>query len=1340
MNKLFKKLPLPVKLLLIGLIPLLFILYLSIQVNNEKNEKLEVMAKFMNQVNQSTAISKLIDELHIERRHAYAYLFKRTTQATVVLQRPQTDAAINTIKQNYAERLGDFTRYTLLDNISEIRNRIDKNEATPSDIMAFYTSAILRLGSLNPVSSENISYLQPVVKNQAGQKILNDMATYTGTMRIAVYTMLVTGKSDGTDIANLARDYNVYKTFETEFLQKGSDSNIKGYKQLKTSGEVKQTLDQIEAIIRSGGMNNTYDADRWWEVSAKAMDEIKELQRSSVKTISEKVSEIFREEQAVKDRNLVILVIIIALVIFIIFYTTKSITDTLSDLKKAAQKIAVGGTGTGLTVESNDVIGSLADSIIQIENSNRQLAEVAMQIGKGNFDVEVKPRSEDDVLGNAILKMKADLQVFTKENEEKIWIQTGLTKITESVRGEKDILTLTKNVLESLSGYLDAQVGVLYSVKSRNILEFISGFAVTNTHLVPKHLSFGETLIGQAATTKKIIELNDVSDDFVKISSATGDMQPKHVVVIPLIHNDEIEGVIELASVHPFNDAAQKLISTASVSIAIALQTAKSRARLQELLEETQAQAEELQAQHSEMEHLNTELEAQTQRLQASEEELRVQQEELQQANAELEERTRLLEEKNQEIAERNQDIQKKAAELEQSTKYKSEFLANMSHELRTPLNSILLLSRLMSENPEKNLNDEQVEYAQVIQSSGHGLLSLIDEILDLSKIEAGKMTLEYEQLNIQTFNNNIRSLFEPMAKEKGIDFIVDVDKGVAATIETDKLRLEQVIRNLISNALKFTSEGSVKLEVKNENDGYVSFAVRDTGIGIPKDKQSLVFEAFQQADGSTRRKYGGTGLGLSISRELVKLLGGKMRLESEPGKGSCFSIIIPVSKEQKALHEEADEIVDHNEEPQQQTQDPQPITDKYKATIIPENIPDDRTAIGKNDKILLIIEDDTNFAKSLLEFAHKKGYKGIVAVRGDEGIDLAKKHKPVGILLDLQLPIKSGWEVIEELKKDPTTRHIPVHMMSSYEVKNESRIKGAIDFINKPMAFEQMQQVFQKLEHVLNKESKKVLIVEENPKHAKALAYFLETFNINSEIRDTIDDSVAALQSNADCVILDMGIPGQRSYEMLEQVKQQEGLENLPIIIFTGKSLSLAEEQRIRKYADSIVVKTAHSYQRLLDEVSLFLHLVEENKKPKEKNAYKKLGVLNEVVKDKTVLVVDDDVRNIFSLTKALEKLDVRVITALNGKEALQKLTDESKVDIVLLDMMMPEMDGYETATKIRQNRKWKDLPVIAVTAKAMTGDREKCIQAGASDYITKPVDIDQLISLLRVWLYERS
>jgi CheY-like chemotaxis protein/two-component sensor histidine kinase len=668
-----------------------------------------------------------------------------------------------------------------------------------------------------------------------------------------------------------------------------------------------------------------------------------------------------------------------------------------------------------------------------------------------------------------------------------------------------------------------------------------------------------------------------------------------------------------------------------------------------------------------------------------------------------------------------------------------------MSHELRTPLNSILLLSRLLSENIEKNLSPEQIEYAKVIMSSGNGLLTLIDEILDLSKIEAGKMELEYMETPVESIVDDIRALFQPVAKEKGLDFSIKVDASTPATIETDKLRLEQILKNLLSNALKFTSRGSVTLQINKPADQqhFITFSVKDTGIGIASDKQKLIFEAFQQADGSTRRKFGGTGLGLSISRELVKLLGGEIKVSSQPGKGSEFTIYIPVKKlaiETKDLlfiDEEEDADFKEVETVKQEVE-----RERFIAPITPESIPDDRDTIGPHDKTILIIEDDIPFAKSLLEFTHSKKYKGIVAVRGDEGIEMAKHFRPLGILLDLQLPVKDGWDVMDELKRTPETKHIPVHIMSSYEVKKESLHKGAIDFINKPVAFDQMQEVFAKIEKVVNQDLKKVLIVEENPKHAKALAYFLETFNINAEITNDTSHGVEALKkSDVNCVIMDMGIPDHHAYEMLEAVKKESGFENLPVIIFTGKSLSKAEESRIRQYADTIVVKTAQSYQRILDEVSLFLHLVEEGRQ-KEKNRlrFRKMGALQEVLANKKVMVVDDDVRNIFSLTRMLESHDMKVVSAVDGKEALELLQKNEDVNAVLMDIMMPEMDGYETMKRIRKMSKFRHLPIIAVTAKAMTGDREKCIQAGASDYISKPVDMDQLLSLLRVWLYDKG
>jgi signal transduction histidine kinase/DNA-binding response OmpR family regulator/CHASE3 domain sensor protein len=969
---------------------------------------------------------------------------------------------------------------------------------------------------------------------------------------------------------------------------------------------------------------------------------------------------------------------------------------------------------------------------------------ISDKIAQGNYEIRVNDQ-ESDALGNvagSLNRMAESLQYSFSLLSDKEWLQTGLAALNDKMIGDKDTDDLSKQVIEFLSTYTNSNVGAFYLLE-KNELHFAGGFSF----VAPKtreRIAISDGILGQCIATGKPILLKDIGPDNIAINHAIGQIKPSQIIAVPIFDGYTIKGAVELATIHLFDQKHIDFLNNSAANIGIAISSAQNRQRMQELLEETQAQSEELKTQHSELENLNSELEVQAEKLQASEEELKVQQEELKQANQELEERSRLLEEKNQLITERNLDIQGKADQLAQSTKYKSEFLANMSHELRTPLNSILLLSRLMSENQEKNLTPDQIEYAKVIRSSGNGLLSLIDEILDLSKIEAGKMKLEYQAVSLKEMVSDMNGLFAPVAREKNIEFRTHVADNIPEAVETDKLRLEQIIRNLLSNSLKFTSKGYVGLSVyiDDKKPEYFRMNVKDTGIGIPKEKQNVVFEAFQQADGSTRRKFGGTGLGLSISRELVKLLGGEITLRSEVDQGSEFEISIPIKKlTSKKTHDSlmpsaAPALLEPTRENGKQE-----FRKKFISTVIPENIPDDRQAISEGDKSILIIEDDVNFAKSLLDFSRTKGYKGIVAVRGDEGITLAKQFSPLGILLDIQLPVKSGWEVMEELKSTPETRHIPVHIMSSHEVKSESLLEGAVDFINKPFAFDQMQEIFKKIEYVLTHHPKKVLIVEENARHAKALAYFLETFEVNLEIRNEVSDAIASLKDkNVDCVILDMGIPNQKSYDTLDAVKKTPGLENLPIIIFTGKSLSQTEEMKIKQYADSIVVKTAHSYKRIIDEVTLFLHLMEKSKKDETPARYPKLGALDEVLKNKTVLIADDDMRNIFSLTKALEMYKMNVIAAVDGKDALAKLKENKSIDLVLMDMMMPEMDGYESTTAIRKEKRFKDLPVIAVTAKAMMGDREKCINAGASDYITKPVDIDQLLSLLRVWLYEST
>ena len=975
----------------------------------------------------------------------------------------------------------------------------------------------------------------------------------------------------------------------------------------------------------------------------------------------------------------------------------------------------------------------IEDKKYEMEKRIVAIKEIARQISMGNYGVNLDNQAQDDIgeLSGSLNSMSQSLKKSFDTLAENEWLQTGVANLNVKMVGEKDVFHLADDIIEFLCAYTKSQVGAIYLFKDDGYLHLKGQYALKGQNLAPV-LEVGEGLIGQAVRSGKSILLEDVPQGELTISYATGNIKPAQLLVLPIIRNSITIGAVELGNVGAFSDLQLHFLNLVLSDVGTALLGAQNRQKLQLLLEETQAQSEELQVQHNELEGMNAELEAQAQKLQASEEELRVQQEELLQSNQELEERSSLLEEKNELIEERNAEIQQKAEALELSTRYKSEFLANMSHELRTPLNSILLLSRLMAEN--EDMDREHQEYAEVIQSSGQGLLSLIDEILDLSKIEAGKMELDRANIRVDDVVNNMRSLFNPLANEKTLKFAINKFDDVPEFLHTDKMRLEQILKNLLSNAIKFTTEGAVTLDVKKDEAlNALVFSVTDTGIGIAEEKQALVFEAFQQADGSTRRKFGGTGLGLSISRELAKLLGGYINLESKEDEGSVFTLTLPLDKN-KGLHD----VKETTEKPAAAMETPTSRVTNLTVTNIPQDIEDDRDNILPDDKVILIVEDDTPFAKTLLDFTRKRDYKGLVAVRGDVGIEMAKAYKPLAILLDIQLPVKDGWQVMEELKSDPATRPIPVHIMSSLQVKKESLLKGAVDFINKPFAFEHMQEIFQKLEHALSRHPKKVLIVEENEQHAKALSYFLSNFNIQTEIVNQVGDSVSALhKSDVNCVILDMGIPDKHAYETLEVVKKTPGLENLPIIIFTGKNLSKGEENRIKQYADSIVVKTAHSYQRILDEAGLFLHLVEEKSKGKAKTP-KKFSELQDVLKGKTVLVADDDVRNIFSLTKMLEQHQMKVLAATDGKEALKLLEENPTVDVVLMDMMMPELDGYETTTAIRQNFKYRNLPILAVTAKAMMGDREKCIAAGASDYISKPVDMDQLVSLLRVWLYE--
>lgn len=1182
------------------------------------------------------------------------------------------------------------------------RNLLISSSISLIILMISSTASFLSIKSLLD-SNSWVNHTQEVIYN------LNAVSATITDAQTKMRGYLITGNTDYID------EFSIAEKVSLEYLEKLEELTEDNVVQQKRLDELKPLRTNFFRYLSNLSVKKKLQKDSLnFDLSEgkKLMDEL----RSKFKSIENSEQNLLKERIQNSERYgnysfiLIIVAFIIALIITVVFFARilRDHNERIILQNELERKDIE-------TAERLEVIGGLAS-----------------QISKGNYDVQIDDKKADTLgaLGSSLHEMKDSLKSSFELLSQKEWLQSGVASLNDKMLGEKTIQKLSKDVIEFLCQYTNSSAGVLYVLDGEELA--VSGGYSYIPSKNRERIRKGEGLIGQAISSGKMLELKTLSPDDIQINYALGQIKPTHIVALPLI-DFKVEGAVELASVYGFSVLQLEFLNLVANNIGIAIKATQNRKRVVELLEETKAQSEELQIQHSELEAINAELEAQTEKLQASEEELRVQQEELEQTNEELSERSVLLEEKNTEI-------QKKSEALEVSTRYKSEFLANMSHELRTPLNSILLLSRLLSENNNKNMNNEEIEFAKVIQSSGNSLLGLIDEILDLSKIEAGKMDLEFLDVSTKEITDTLHNLFYLVAKEKGINFEI-ISKDAPIVIKTDKMRLEQILKNLISNAIKFTERGTVSLEIKvdTDDDKIICFIVKDTGIGIPLEKQPLIFEAFQQADGSTKRKYGGTGLGLSISRELAKLLRGEIILHSKVNEGSTFTLCLPVLG--FAINKISVDKIPHAEVISEEQEETAEVKTRYISEVIPEEIEDDRNNIEEGDKVILIVEDDISFAKSLLAFTKKKGYKVVVAVRGDYALNFALIYKPVGILLDIELPVKSGWEVLEELKNNSHTKHISVHIMSSHKLKQESLLKGAVDFLDKPVAFDKIPEVFTRIEHIINKESQKVLIIEDNPKHAKALAYFLETYNINSEIKSEVSEGLSALnKEEVDCVILDMGIPDKQAYEILDGVKKNPGLENLPVIVFTGKSLSIKEELKIRKYADSIIVKTAHSYQRMLDEVSLFLHLVEEKKEANgKKESHKKLNSLNNILFDKKVLIVDDDVRNIYSLSKALEAFKMNVITAFDGKEAIKILDENPDTDVVLLDMMMPNMDGYETAEKIRSNPKFLNLAVIAVTAKAMTGDREKCIKAGASDYITKPVDVDQLLSLLRVWLYDK-
>ncbi|WP_034640925.1 response regulator [Desulfovibrio inopinatus] len=1013
----------------------------------------------------------------------------------------------------------------------------------------------------------------------------------------------------------------------------------------------------------------------------------------------------------------------------------------------------------------------------------------AISEGRLNETLELNQKDELGDLARALNHMAANLF----END---WLRRGKEELDNSMRGEHGLQDLSRRFIAVLSRHLEAQLGAIY-IHDDGILLLTAGFSYANRHDGSHRYKIGEGFIGQAAQERTMLIYNTAPKDAPVLDYGSGEETPNHFLAMPMVYDDKLIGVFMLGKHRAFTALQKRFIERNIEAIAILFNIAQSRRTIKSLLKrsedqqdellrsnmelERQAQAlkeseAELQAQQEELRVTNEELEEQTRALKESQSSLQAQQEELRVTNEELEQRTQALEQQKEAIRNKNaalvkakSDLNQKAKDLTAASKYKSEFLANMSHELRTPLNSILILSQLFSNNKEGNLTDKQMESAKAIHSSGADLLALINEILDLSKVESGKVELVIENTPLTTIIHDLQRVFRDVAQDKGIDFNISLAPDLPETISTDTLRIQQVLRNLLNNAFKFTSEGSVSLKIfppskellekiDLEGDDLIAFEVKDQGIGIPKSHQAAIFEAFQQVDGSTRRKYGGTGLGLSISRELVKLLGGTIHLESEEGVGSSFTVILPHRSlisldESPSIKRDVSARPTTDENNPLKTDGPVCRVEPTLDTTSPDDagapqdeerehselVKDDRKNITDQDRVLLVIEDDSTFAQVMRDFARERGFKCVVAEDGETGLHFADYFKPSAIILDIGLPGIDGWTVMERLKDNPSLRHIPVHFMSASDSSMDAMRMGAVGFLTKPVSMEKIQEAFSKIERIITKPVRKLLVIEDDPIQRDSIKQLIGNGDVETTTVSSGQEALQELNDHRyDCIVLDLGLDDMSGFELLDKIQQCENCTNIPVIVYTGRELSVDQDTELRKYAESIIVKGVKSPERLLDETALFLHRVESNL-PREKQRPVKMNHDKDAMfKDKTILVVDDDMRNVFALSNALEEKDLNVIVARNGQESIDKLKDHPEINLVLMDIMMPVMDGYEAMRAIRKNPQHKKLPIIALTAKAMKGDRNLCIEAGANDYLAKPVDTEKLLSMLRVWLYE--
>ena len=1352
----WKNLSIKTQLILILLIPVTGLVYLTVTDSTNTYNKYTKIDHSLQNINNIANLSKGINLINDERGLYMLSKFDSNKKGEYENKVKETSEWFLNYKTSDSTITKNLTIAKAL--LKKVRSVAEENQISSEEIFNQYVS--INFFFNNIIESQIIDCRIPEFTKLANNfSSYNDLENTTTLIR-GIILNKVTNKTTSSKLDALYQEAMIINNsihFRlTNFEINGINKDIIEYKK---SDEFKSYLANSESIINNNF--NNISTEKWWSTSALIVSKISKLEKDNLNYIIDYATQ--KKQEAFTSVALTItLLILLLLTNFLLFF--RLINKTSSTLKKVSssiKRIALGKIDFKDNLSGNAEFYSINNSLKDLIKAIKEQIDLSAKISSGNYGDTIDLRSPSDTLNESLNNMSLELKRYNDESNENSLLEKNIIQVNKSILDNKDLNEFGKDLCSILIDQTNGCQAVFYIkdyIDKQNELIKIGSHA--DNPDTPKKIQIGEGLVGEVYKTNKQKCFNNLDSSYSFISSSLGKSPLYNVLITPISYKNEVIGVIEIGSFENFNETDKKLLNTLTDSIGSAIEVFIRNEELRISVVEINRKNSILQVQEEELRQNNEELNKHSLLLQQSEEELKNQAAELEQTNAYLEEKGRELENKNHEIEIKNTDLitaqeelNIKSEEIAQASQYKSEFLANMSHELRTPLNSILILSDLLKENVPGNLSNSQIENLSVINSSGKDLLNLITDILDISKIEAGKVEVYPEETVIERVFSDMDSLFRVQMEKKEIDFKTIISDNCPRNLNTDIGKIEQILKNFLSNALKFTpNSGQVTLsfEAGTDKQEYLTpsleslatneilaIHIKDNGIGISEENKKKLFQTFQQADSSTSRKYGGTGLGLFISKELAILLGGEVSFKSELNNGSTFSVFIPINyKPINSNQIEVTEKVKNEEEPAIESEYP---TNDTEFVDLAANIKDDRNKADIDDKTILIIEDDASFAEVLLQVAHDNGFKAIIAHQGETGFQYAKKYSPKAIILDMKLPGIDGWTVLKWLKEDPELQHIPVHVMSGMKREKLAKEMGAFDFLVKPITPQKLKNAFESIDKKINSIYKKVLIVEDDVK----LNYSIK------ELVHSSDKNVICLQAHSrseaetilkseeiDCAIVDLSLPDSNNIKAVSELKKISKNRNIKIIVNTGKTLSDEDQLELEKNVDSIVIKTNDATERLKDELLLFINKIESTEDLKYKSAPNLSG--GEILKNKNILIVDDDIRNIYALSAALTSKGAIISTAFNGIEALKSLEENSNIDIVLMDIMMPHMDGFEATKKIRENAKWKDLPIIALTAKAMKGDRDEILKVGASDYQSKPIDIQKLISLISIWIYK--